>query len=187
MPRKYLPYYWPFVRAIHLLPAVSPHKKSVIWSFDIFFVVSLNELLDKSLTKGQQYGALIVSFLLAWLSYWTNSWSASDLWSLDIHVTSCNDVPNLIPTTLILEIDTRNECDSHWFHCFKNYHFDGLVQERCNSSALAMELRFSYTIPSICQAEIHIFVSTKVEFMKILKKDTHLSAVRYLFYTRIKL
>ena len=30
------------------------------------------------------------------------------------------------------------------------YHFDGLVQERRNSSALAMELRLSCTSPSIC-------------------------------------
>ena len=29
-------------------------------------------------------------------------------------------------------------------------HIDGLVQERCNSSALAMELRLSCTNPSIC-------------------------------------
>ena len=30
-------------------------------------------------------------------------------------------------------------------------HFDGLVQERCNSSALAMELRLSCIEPSICR------------------------------------
>ena len=36
------------------------------------------------------------------------------------------------------------------------YHFDGLVQERCNSSALAMELRLSCNNPSIwC-----LFIST---------------------------
>ena len=29
------------------------------------------------------------------------------------------------------------------------FHVDGLVKERCNSSALAMELRFSCTNPSI--------------------------------------
>ena len=29
-------------------------------------------------------------------------------------------------------------------------HIDGLVQERRNSSALAMELRFSYINPPIC-------------------------------------
>ena len=33
-------------------------------------------------------------------------------------------------------------------------HFDGLVQERRNSSALAMELRLSCTNPSICRSPI---------------------------------
>ena len=32
---------------------------------------------------------------------------------------------------------------------YLRHHFDGLVQERCNSSALAMELRFFCTNPSI--------------------------------------
>ena len=34
-------------------------------------------------------------------------------------------------------------------------HIDGLVQERRNSSALAMELRLSCTNPSICRTELH--------------------------------
>ena len=33
-------------------------------------------------------------------------------------------------------------------------HFDGLVQERCNSSALAMELHLSCTNPSICKSDV---------------------------------
>ena len=42
-----------------------------------------------------------------------------------------------------------------WFFCvysvdaFDNSDIDGLVQERRNSSALAMELRLSYTNPSM--------------------------------------
>ena len=37
------------------------------------------------------------------------------------------------------------------FHCYcAGYDIDGLVQERCNSSALAMELHLSCTNPSIC-------------------------------------
>ena len=32
----------------------------------------------------------------------------------------------------------------------RDYGFDGLVQERRNSSALAMELRLSCTNPSVC-------------------------------------
>ena len=41
----------------------------------------------------------------------------------------------------------------------KKYRFDGLVQERHNSSALAMELRFSYTYPlnwrSLSSLQLH--------------------------------
>ena len=39
--------------------------------------------------------------------------------------------------------------DVHGRSCKKTYNFDGLVQERRNSSALAMELRISCTILSI--------------------------------------
>ena len=35
-------------------------------------------------------------------------------------------------------------------------HLDGLVQERRNSSALAMELRLSYTNPSTCTNEANL-------------------------------
>ena len=35
-------------------------------------------------------------------------------------------------------------------HSNSYLHVDGLVQERCNSSALAMELRLSCTNPSMC-------------------------------------
>ena len=41
---------------------------------------------------------------------------------------------------------------SHVYHVLDNY-IDGLVQERRNSSALAMELRLSWTTPSICSEE----------------------------------
>ena len=37
------------------------------------------------------------------------------------------------------------------------HHFDGLVHERRNSSALAMELRLSCTNPSICLVPTHYF------------------------------
>ena len=45
-------------------------------------------------------------------------------------------------TRLILE--TRR-----YIHCWCKSHIEGLVQERCNSSALAMELHLSCTNPSI--------------------------------------
>ena len=36
-----LPYYWLFVRRNHQLLVDSPHKESMMWGFDVFFVVSL--------------------------------------------------------------------------------------------------------------------------------------------------
>ena len=45
----------------------------------------------------------------------------------DYHITTYHDVEN----------------------CYLHHHFDGLVQERRNSSALAMKLRLSCTKPSI--------------------------------------
>ena len=41
-----LPHYWPFVRGIHQLLVDSPHKGLVIQIFDVYFVVSLNNLLN---------------------------------------------------------------------------------------------------------------------------------------------
>ena len=38
-------HYWPFVRGIHQSLVDSPHKGLVMWSFDVFFLVSLNKLL----------------------------------------------------------------------------------------------------------------------------------------------
>ena len=41
------PHHLPFVRGINSSLMVSPHKGPVIWSYDVFFVVSLNNLLHK--------------------------------------------------------------------------------------------------------------------------------------------
>ena len=62
-------------------------------------------------------------------------------------------------------------------------HIDGLVQERCNSSALAMELRLSCTNPSIynvmqsvmlCEIKWHDFFNQlyKVLWQKYLYQDS---------------
>ena len=51
---KYYPRYWPFVRGIHRWPVNSPHK-------------------------GQWRGALILSFICAWINGWVNNAEASDL------------------------------------------------------------------------------------------------------------
>ena len=42
--------YWHFARGIHQLLLVSPHKRLVIQSFDVFIVDSMNKLLNKQLT-----------------------------------------------------------------------------------------------------------------------------------------
>ena len=44
---KRFPYYWPFVRGIHLTPMASLPKGWIIQSFGVFFVVSNAELLNK--------------------------------------------------------------------------------------------------------------------------------------------
>ena len=51
---KHLPRYWPFVRGIHRSPVNSPHK-------------------------GQWRGALIFSFISAWINGWVNNLEADDL------------------------------------------------------------------------------------------------------------
>ena len=58
------------------------------------------------------------------------------------------------------------------------YHFDGLVQERHNSSALAMELCLSCTNPPICQIDtkiqqFEIIVSVLELFLKDIQFCVH--------------
>ena len=54
-------------------------------------------------------------------------------------------------------------------YTYDNWHIDGLVQERRNSSALAMELRLSGTNPSILQYGAIIKLSI---FSQTHTKDT---------------
>ena len=44
---KRLLFYWPFVTGIRRSPMDSIYKETVMWGFDIFFVVSHSELLNK--------------------------------------------------------------------------------------------------------------------------------------------
>ena len=54
---------------------------------------------------------------------------------------------NLVPTT---KENTESDMDNNTSSTERSHnHFDGLVQERRNSIALAMELRLSCTNPSI--------------------------------------
>ena len=47
MALKRYPYYWPFVMGIYRSPMDSPHKGTVILSFNVFFIVYLYKLLNK--------------------------------------------------------------------------------------------------------------------------------------------
>ena len=47
---KRFPYNWPFVKGIHQSLLYSPHKGSVMQSFNIFFVLILNMILNKNVT-----------------------------------------------------------------------------------------------------------------------------------------
>ena len=44
---KRLKHYWPFVMGIHRSPVDSRHNGRVMYSFEAFFVISLNKLLNK--------------------------------------------------------------------------------------------------------------------------------------------
>ena len=57
---KHFPHYWPFVRGIHQSPMNSPHK-------------------------GQWRGALMFSFICAWINIWVNNREAGDLRSYWAH------------------------------------------------------------------------------------------------------
>ena len=73
------------------------------------------------------------------------------------------------------------DCNMTGFHCIKlvthsseislnyDYHIDGLVQERRNSSALAMELRLSCINPSTWSCHNNYWINT---FIKIQDGDT---------------
>ena len=43
-----LPHFWPFVRRNHQFLVNSPNKESMMWRFDVFFVVSLQNCWKKS-------------------------------------------------------------------------------------------------------------------------------------------
>ena len=48
---KHFMHYWPFVKGIHRWQVVSPHQGAVIQRFGVFFVASLNNLLNKKSTS----------------------------------------------------------------------------------------------------------------------------------------
>ena len=81
--------------------------------------------------KGQWRGALMFSLICARISGWVQNREAGDLRPIAPIMTSLQWICQAFTPT----------CTEH--------HLDGLVQERRNSSALAMEYRISWADPSI--------------------------------------
>ena len=141
---KHFQRYWPFVREIHRSPVNSPHK-------------------------GQWRGALMFSWIRAWINGWVNNGEAGDLRRhhahYDVIVMNSSSFSNdtdgkpRLPLVLVhvfkamtLELaQLLKEGSAVFCQPFTNRssYISGLVQERCNSSVLAMELCLCCTNPSI--------------------------------------
>ena len=76
---KHFPRYWPFVQGIHQSPVNSPHK-------------------------GQWRGALMFSFICAWIDGWVNNRGVGDLRRhcahYDVHLFNPGNRPGIVPLTL---------------------------------------------------------------------------------------
>ena len=115
------------------VPGEFPAQRPVTRSFDVFFDLRLNKRLSK-----QSWG-------------WWFETPSCPLWrhrngirTLYIHMKTWwqgNPPCYWFCVSVIHQL--------LWFPFTKGCDFDGFVQERCNSSALAMELRLSCTNPSI--------------------------------------
>ena len=83
-------------------------------------------------------------------TWWVHSlWDSPQTDLTLVLLVNTQGFPNFlhIPLSILMEFKCFQEF-SQW-PIGNRYHFDGLVQEKCNSSALAMELRHSCTNPSI--------------------------------------
>ena len=94
-----------------------------------------------SLHKMQWRGALMFSLICAWINGLANNRDGGHLGRQRAHY----DV-----TVMYLFHHWLWWWLFAWFSLRNSLHFDGLMQERRNSSALAMVLRLSCTNPSIC-------------------------------------
>ena len=97
--------------------------------------------------KGQWRGALIFSLICAWTNDWANNRNGGDLRRYraryDVTVMQAYWCMWCVHNKAMYVQANR---PLHWFWI---HYFDWLVQERRNSSALAMDLRLSCTNPSI--------------------------------------
>ena len=121
--RQLQPCYWPIfsghddvIKWQHFLP-YWPFVKGIHWS------------LVNSPHEGQWREALIFFFICAWINGWVNSRKAGDL--------RCHRAHYDVTVMVYSSFNTSRVKLRDW-------HFNGLVQERYNSSALAMDfLAFS--------------------------------------------
>ena len=90
------------------------------------------------LTKGQLCRALLFFLVLAWTSCWTNSQVVSEWDALTFLWHQCNAETGLYFIKMQNILLLLYEKD-----------FDGLMEERCNSIAGALELLLSSTNPSV--------------------------------------
>ena len=95
------------------------------------------------------------------------------------------------------EFPAQKACNSEnvfiwWRHHDERLHIDGLLQERLNSSVLALESRISCTIPSTCwagllkwirQRKMIVFTAVKI---KVWESDESSSIIGSLFHNRLK-
>ena len=100
------------------------------------FVPRIHWSLMNFLHKEQWCRALMFSLICVWVNGWVNNREAGDLRCHRVH----HDV------TVMVKLVSSYSTAFILHHC---YHTEGLVQERCNSSALSMELHLSCTNPSI--------------------------------------
>ena len=119
-------------------PGEFPTQRPVTQSFDVFFNLRLNKRLSK-----QPWGWWFET--LSW-SLWrqckdTSAWQ-SLIWRQHPHIT--------VVTIMNYKIKQNDYILVNVNRTICSYNIDGLVQERRNSSALAMEFRLSCTNPSTC-------------------------------------
>ena len=110
--------YWRFVRRIHRSPVKSSHK-------------------------GQWCGALMFSLICTRINGWVNNGEAGDL-----RRQANGPYREIVVLLVVLVTDSAPEGAAHlywpmYITTASVLHFDGLVQERRNKSAFAMELRLS--------------------------------------------
>ena len=69
---EHFPYHWPFVEGILWWPVDPPptpthtHNGSVLWSFSVSFVLSLNNLLNEQLRVSNDLGCLDAQVIWGW-------------------------------------------------------------------------------------------------------------------------